>query len=92
MGLRPPYVRKRYRAVSRTPAPDLVRITREEAAVLIGRSEKQMQRIVKRFKGEGIRGLRFRSKRPHPAPQNRTPADIERRVVEVGNATGSGSD
>jgi leucine-zipper of insertion element IS481 len=88
----PPYVRKRYRAVSRTLAPDLVRITREDAASLIGRSKRQMQRIVKRFKEEGIQGLRFRSKRPHTEPRNKTPADIERRVVEVRNATGFGSE
>jgi hypothetical protein len=88
----PPYVRKRYRAVSRTLAPDLVRITRGEAAVLIGRSKRQMQRIVKRFKEEGIQGLRFRSKRPHTTPKNKTPADIETRVIEVRKATGFGSE
>jgi hypothetical protein len=88
----PDYVRKRYRAVSRTLAPDLVRITREEAANLVGRSKRQMQRIVKRFKEEGIPGLRFRSKRPYTAPRNKTPLDVERRVIEVRNATGFGSE
>lgn len=88
----PPYVRKRYRAVSRTLAPDLVRITREEAARLIGLSKRQLQRIVKRFKEEGIPGLRFRSKRPHTIPKNKTPSDIERRVIEARNATGFGSE
>jgi hypothetical protein len=88
----PPYVRKRYRAVARTLAPDLVRITREDAARLIGRSRRQLQRIVKRFREEGIAGLRFRSKRPHTTPKNKTPPDIEQRVVELRNATGFGSD
>ena len=88
----PPYVRKRYRAVSRTLAPDLVRITREEAATLIGRSKRQLQRVVKRFKEEGIAGLRFKSKRPHTAPRNKTPPDVEKRVVEVGDGTGFGSE
>jgi len=88
----PPYVRKRYRAVSRTLAPDLVRITREDAARLIGRSKRQLQRIVRRFREEGIPGLRFRPKRPHTAPNNKTPPDVERRVVEVRKATGFGSE
>lgn len=66
----PPYVRKRYRAVSRTLAPDLVRITRGEAAVLIDRSKRQLQRIVRRFKEEGIPGLKFKSKRPHTTARN----------------------
>jgi Homeodomain-like domain len=87
-----PYVRKRYRAVSRTLAPDLVRITREEAAVLVDRSKRQLQRIVKRFKEEGIPGLRFRSKRPHTTPKNKTPPDVEQRVVEVRKAAGFGSE
>ena len=88
----PAYVRKRYRAVARTLAPDLVRLRREDAAKLIHRSKRQLQRIVRRFKEEGIAGLRFRSKRPHTTPRNKTPPDIERRIVEVRKATGFGSD
>ena len=88
----PPYVRKRYRAVARTLAPDLVRITREEAAKLIERSKRQLQRIVKRFRDEGIAGLRFKSRRPHTTPKNKTPPDIEQRIVEVRKATGFGSE
>lgn len=88
----PDYVRKRYRAVSRTLAPDFVRITREDAAKLIGKSKRQLQRIVKRFREEGIQGLRFKSRRPHTTPKNKTPPDIERRVIEVRNATGFGSE
>ncbi|HEY6587270.1 MAG TPA: helix-turn-helix domain-containing protein [Nitrososphaeraceae archaeon] len=44
---------------------DLIRITRQEAADMISRSKRQVQRVVKRFREEGIRGLRFISKRPH---------------------------
>jgi hypothetical protein len=88
----PAYVRKRYRAVARTLAPDLVRITREDAAKLIDRSKRQLQRIVKRFREEGIKGLRFRSKRPHTTPRNKTPLDVERRVIEIRKATGFGSE
>ena len=87
------YVKKRYRAVARTLAPiDLARITREDAAKLIHRSKRQLQRIVKRFREEGIPGLRFRSRRPHTPPKNKTPEDIERRVIEVRKATGFGSE
>lgn len=86
------YVKKRYRAVARTLAPDYVRITREEAAKMIGRSKRQLQRIVSRFRQEGIPGLRFRSRAPHTVPRNKTPSDIEARVVEVRKATGFGSE
>lgn len=86
------YVKKRYRAVARTLAPDLVRITREEAATMIGRSKRQLQRVVRRFREEGIAGLRFRSRAPHTPPRNKTPSDIEARVVEVRKATGFGSE
>jgi len=86
----PEYVKKRYQAVSRTLTP--FGVTRERAAEMIGRSKRQFQRIVRRFKEEGIPGLRFKSKRPHTTPWNKTPLDIERRVIEVRNATGFGSD
>jgi hypothetical protein len=88
----PAYVRKRYRAVARTLAPDLVRLTRNDAARLIGLSKRQLQRIVGRFREEGIPGLRFRSKRPHTTPMNKTPPEIETRVVETRKATGFGSE
>jgi hypothetical protein len=89
----PDYVKKRYRAVARTLAPiDLARITREDAAKLIRRSKRQLQRIVKRFREEGIPGLRFRSRRPHTTPMNKTPPYIEKRVIEVRKATGFGSE
>src|SRR5487761_313337 len=86
------YVRKRYHAVARTLADDVIKIPRKQAADIIGRSKRQLQRIVKRFKEEGIDGLRFKSKAPHSTPKNKTPEEIERRVVEVRNATGFGSE
>ena len=85
----PESVRKRYQAVVRTLANDLVRISRKEAADMIGRSKRQLQRIVRRFKEEGIAGLRFRSRRPHSTP-NKTSEDVEKRVIEVRRATGFG--
>ncbi len=86
----PEYVKKRYHAVARTLAP--FGVTRQSAAEMSGRAKRQRQRLVRRYKEEGIQGLRFRSKRPHTTPRNKTPPDIERRVVEVRNATGFGSD
>ena len=84
-------VRKRYHAVARTLVSDIIRITRQEAADMINRSKRQLQRIVKRFREEGIRGLRFRSKRPHTI-LNKTPVEIENRIINVRKATGFGSE
>jgi hypothetical protein len=57
----PEIVRRLYEAVVRTLVRDLIRITRQEAAYMICRSKRQLQRIVKRFR-EGITCLRIRSK------------------------------
>ena len=84
----PEYVKKRYHAVARTLSP--FGVTRGRAAEMIHRSRRQLQRLVKRFREEGIPGLRFRSKRPHTTPRNKTPPDVEMRVVELRNATGFG--
>lgn len=84
-------VRKRYHAVARTLASDIIRITRQEAASIIDRSKRQLQRIVKRYREEGITGLRFKSTKPWSSP-NKTPNDIEKRIVEVRKATGFGSE
>jgi hypothetical protein len=88
----PVYVKRRYRAVARTLASDLVRIPRAQAAQMLGLSKRQLQRIVRRFRDEGIPGLRLRSRRPHTPPRNKTPPDIEGRIVEVRKATGFGSE
>ena len=85
----PEYVRKRYRAVARTLAPQPFAILRRAAAEMIGRSLRHFYRILDRFKEEGIPGLRFRSRRPKSSP-NRTPEDIEEKVVAVREASGFG--
>src|SRR4249919_85725 len=84
-------VRNRYHAVVRTMVSDIIRITRQEAADIISRSKRQLQRVVKRFREEGITGLRFKSRKPYNSP-SKTPNDIEKRIVEVRNATGFGSE
>ncbi len=85
------YVKQRYFAVAKTLAPEVFRITRKEAADILGLSKRQLQRIVKRFKEEGILGLRKRSTRPNTSP-NKIPEDVENRIVEVRKATGFGSE
>jgi hypothetical protein len=84
-------VRKRYHAVARTLVSDIIRITRKEAADMIGRSKRQLQRVVKRYRYEGIRGLRFKSKRPHTI-LNKTPVEVENRIINIRKATGFGSE
>ncbi|CAN5869891.1 hypothetical protein BH23THE1_BH23THE1_34200 [soil metagenome] len=84
-------VRKRYHAVVRTLVSDIIRITRPEAADLIDRSKRQLQRVVKRFREEGIAGLRFKSRKPCNSP-SKTPNDVEKKIVEVRKATGFGSE
>ena len=84
-------VRKRYHVVARTLASDLIRITRQDAANMIDRSKRQLQRVVKRFREEGIAGLRFKSRKPCNSP-SKTPNDIEKKIVEVRKATGFGSE
>ena len=87
----PESVRKRYHAIARTLVSDIVRITRQEAADMIDRSRRQLQRIVKRFREEGIKGLRFKSKKPYNI-LNKTPIEIEKRIIKVRKATGFGSE
>jgi hypothetical protein len=84
-------VRDRYHAVARTLSSDLIRITRQDAADMIDRSKRQLQRVVKRFREDGIRGLRFKSRRPCNV-LNKTPVEIEQRIVKVRKATGFGSE
>ena len=87
----PESVRKRYHAIARTLVSDLIRITRQEAANMIDRSKRQLQRVVKRFREEGITGLRFKSKKPCNS-LSKTPIDMEKRIIEVRKATGFGSE
>ncbi len=83
------YVKKRYRVIAKTLAPSPFGISREKAAEVIGVCLRQLYRIVKRFRNEGIPGLRFKSTRPRNI-KHRTPQDIEKRTVAVRKATGFG--
>jgi len=56
---------------------------------MINRIKRQLQRIVKRFRVEGIVGLRFKSKKPHNIT-NKISYVIENRIVAVRKATGFG--
>ena len=85
----PEYVRKRYQAVARTLAPQPLGIIRKQAARMLGLCKRQIQRIVKRFRAEGIPGLRFKSRRPKNSP-NLTPQEIETQVKRVREASGFG--
>lgn len=82
-------VKKRYRAVARTLLSEPFRLTRKKAADFLGRSKRQLQRWVKRYKEEGIPGLRNRSKRPKFSP-NQTPCEIEDIVQKVRRKSGFG--
>jgi hypothetical protein len=46
--------------------------------------------VVKRFREEGTTGLRFKSRRPSKV-LNKTPVEIENRIISVRKATGFGS-
>jgi len=83
------YVRQRYFAIARTLVPEGLRITRKQAADMLGISKRQFQRILKRFKGERIEMLRKKSTRPKRS-LNRIHKDVEKRIVEVRKATGFG--
>ncbi len=85
----PSYVKERYGAIAKTLAPKPFGITRKKAAEMIGLSLRQFYRILRRFLEEGIAGLEFKSTRPKTIP-NKTPKDIEDKVVAVRKATGFG--
>jgi transposase len=86
----PEYVRERYKAVARTLATEPFGILRRKAADMIKRSLRQLYRILRRYKEEGIPGLRNRSKRPKTI-RGKTPREIEEKVLAVRKATGFGS-
>jgi len=76
------YVKRRYQAVARTLASKPFKISRKDAAGMIGRSLRQLYRIVKRFLKEGIPGLRYKSKRPKTSP-NKISDHLENKIVKV---------
>ena len=84
-------IKKRYQAVARALANGPFKIKRKEAAGIIGRSLRQFYQILKRFKEEGISGLKFRSKRPINSP-NKIPRHVEEKIVSVCKACGFGPD
>jgi len=84
-----PDVKKRYFAIARTLSQDPIRITRQHAADLLGKCKRQLQRWVKRYKEEGIPGLRNRSRRPKTSP-NRSPLKIENQVKAIRKVSGFG--
>lgn len=84
----PRYVKERYHAVVATISP-VSNLKRQKAAQTIGMSKRQFQRIVKRFRKEGIPGLRYKSRRPHNSP-NKTPNWLEGMIVKVREETGFG--
>lgn len=85
----PEYVKKRYGVVARTLAPAPIAISRKNAAKMLGKSLRQLYRIVKRFREQGIRGLRFQSKRPKTIPRQ-TARYLEDKVLAVRTASGFG--
>lgn len=86
----PEYVKERYRAVARTLAPKPFGTSRRTAAEMLERSLRQLYRVLRRFLEEGIKGLRFRSKRPKRIPRQ-TSRRIENKIIAVRKASGFGS-
>ncbi len=85
----PDYVKKRYHAVAIAIASKDNKI-RERSAQDLGISMRQFQRVIRRFKLDGISGLRYKSRRPDRSP-NQTPKWLEDIVVKVREGTGFGS-
>ncbi len=85
----PEYVKKRYFAVVKALIPNPFRIGYTNAAKLIDRCLRQFYRIVKRFREEGIEGLRLKSTRPKSSP-NQTPREEEELITSVRRASGFG--
>jgi hypothetical protein len=82
-------VMERYQAVARALAPRPFSIPLEAAAGMLRRSIRQFYRILRRFREEGLTGLRHRSRKPRRSP-NKTPGDIEEMVLAVREASGFG--
>jgi len=85
----PAYVKQRYHVLVRAIYSKNNTI-REKASQELGISMRHLRRLIKRFKDEGISGLRNKSTRPHNSP-NKTPKQLEDLVVQVREKTGFGS-
>ncbi len=60
----PEYVKERYFTIIKTMISAPFRWTRQQAADHLGFSKRHMQRLVKIYQKQGIRGLRHKSKCP----------------------------
>ena len=85
----PEYVKERYHAVSRAVLSKNNTI-REKEARNLGIHIRHLRRLIKRYRDEGIPGLRNKSTRPHTSP-NKTPKQLEDLVIHVREKTGFGS-
>jgi transposase InsO family protein len=85
----PEYVKKRYSAIARALVPPPFKIVYEKARGLIGVCLRHFYRILKRFREEGIPGLRLKSTRPKKSP-NWTPKREEDQITAVRKRTGFG--
>jgi transposase len=85
----PKYAKRRYFTIAKTLAPRPFGILRRRAAEMIDVSLRQLYRIIKRFKQEGISGLLHRSRKPKRSP-NKTPEEEENVILQVREASGFG--
>jgi len=83
------FIKKRYAAVARALLPEPFHMVYKEAAEMIKISLRHFYRIIRRFRKEGIAGLKLKSRRPKTSP-NKTPPDIEKQIVAVRKETGFG--
>jgi transposase len=87
--LEPEYVKRRYHAIANASFSKS-NIIMEKAANDLELGIRQFQRLLKRYREEGIPRLRYKSKRPHRSP-NHTDQWLEELVIKVREKTGFGS-
>jgi len=83
-----PYVRERYHAVVLADTPESS-LSNRVLAKSIGLKPRQFNRLIERYKKDGIAGLRRQSRRPASSP-DKTPDWLEDMIVEVRKKTGFG--
>lgn len=86
----PHYVQDRYLAMVQLHQ-QMAPFSIEQVADKLGRSVRQVYRYLKRFREEGIKGLFNKSRRPKTSP-NKTPPELEAKILEVRKATGLGQE
>jgi len=82
------YVRDRYHAIALADTPESS-LSKRALAIKIGLKPRQFNRLIERYKKDGIAGLRRQSRRPLNSP-NRTFSWIEDMIVKVRKKTGFG--